>query len=95
MFLEQLNEHGVSTAVHWRPLHLHPYYQETFGWKPEDFPVASREWLRLITLPLFPGMTEQEQEHVVGCVRGLCVTHARSDRRLFSSPLPLGERGWG
>jgi perosamine synthetase len=71
-FLQRLNECGVGTSVHWRPLHLHPYYQETFGYRPEDFPVASREWLRLISLPLFPGMSEGEQEHVIGAVRGLC-----------------------
>ena len=40
-----LQEAGVGCSVHWRPLHLHPYYQERFSWTPEQFPVATREWL--------------------------------------------------
>ena len=67
---------GVGCSVHWRPLHLHPYYEETFGWRPEHLPVASREWLRLVSLPLFPGMRPEEQQHVVRVVRALCAEHA-------------------
>ncbi len=77
-FLQQLREQGVGSSVHWRPLHLHPYYEETFGWQPEHFPVATSQWQRLVSLPLFPGMREDEQEHVVGVVRDLCVRHAVS-----------------
>lgn len=70
-FVDRLRERGVGCSVHWRPLHLHPYYQETFGWAPSDLPVASREWERLVSLPLFPGMTPEEQTHVVQVVREL------------------------
>lgn len=61
----ELAEAGVRCSVHWRPLHLHPYYQETFGWKPEHLPVASRIWQQLISLPIFPGMRDSEQDHVI------------------------------
>src|SRR5262249_32343924 len=61
-FIDKLQRSGVGCSVHWRPLHLHPYYRTTFGWMPEDLPVATREWQRLISLPLFPSMTEEEQE---------------------------------
>jgi dTDP-4-amino-4,6-dideoxygalactose transaminase len=71
-FIEELNACGVGTSVHWRPLHLHPYYETTFGWRPTDLPVASREWRRLVSLPLFPAMTDEEFEHVVAEVRDLC-----------------------
>jgi perosamine synthetase len=71
-FTRALDEQRVGCSVHWRPLHLHPYYSDHFGWTPELLPVASREWLRLVSLPLFPGMTEQEQDHVIGAVRKLC-----------------------
>ena len=47
---------GVSCSVHWRPLHLHPYYEQTFGWRPADLPVASEVWTRLVSLPLFSAM---------------------------------------
>ena len=53
-FIEHLRSGGLGTSVHWRPLHLHPYYEETFGWKPEHCPAASTEWERRISLPLFP-----------------------------------------
>jgi perosamine synthetase len=58
-------------------LHLHPYYEETFGWRPEHLPVASREWTRLISLPLFPGMRREEWQHVVEVICGVCAAHAR------------------
>jgi perosamine synthetase len=81
VFVERLREQGVGCSVHWRPLHLHPYYQETFGWEPDDLPVATREWERLVSLPLFPGMTDEEQQYVVQVVRSLAAGDlARSKR---------------
>ena len=59
-FIDELRERGVACSVHWRPLHLHPYYAETFGWRPEDLPAATAVWERLISLPIFPGMREEE-----------------------------------
>jgi len=77
-FMEKLKEAGVGCSVHWRPLHLHPYYQSTFGWRPEDLPVATSIWERLVSLPIFPGMREEEVRHVVDAVRGLCARHRHS-----------------
>ena len=74
-FLIQLRERGVGFSVHWRPLHLHPYYQETFGWRPEDLPVASEVWQRTVSLPIFPGMTDPEVDAVIAAVRGLAALH--------------------
>jgi dTDP-4-amino-4,6-dideoxygalactose transaminase len=71
-FIRALDEQGVGSSVHWRPLHLHPYYREQFGWTPDMLPAASREWLRLVSLPLFPDMRDEEYNHVVGVVRNLC-----------------------
>lgn len=79
-FIEELKGRGVGTSVHWRPLHLHPYYQDTFGWGESDLPVASREWPRLVSLPLFPSMTDDEFDHVVQSVRVVC------DRFLKTQP---------
>lgn len=72
-FITRLKAAGVGCSVHWRPLHLHPYYRERFGWTSELFPVASPLWERLVSLPLFPGMQEAERAHVVRVVRDLCV----------------------
>jgi len=64
-FLSDLKDAGVGCSVHWRPLHLHPYYEDTFGWSPDDFPVATALWRTLVSLPIFPGMREDERDHVV------------------------------
>lgn len=71
-FIEQLKARGVMCSVHWRPLHLHPYYIETYGYRAADFPVAAREWERIISLPLFPTMTEEEVAHVIATVSTVC-----------------------
>jgi len=71
-FIEELARRGVGCSVHWRPLHLHPYYEETFHWRPEHFPVATAQWQRVVSLPLFPGMRDEEFDHVVRTVRELC-----------------------
>jgi perosamine synthetase len=74
-FIEKLNHAGVSTSVHWRPLHLHPYYEETFGWRAHHCPVASRVWRSRVSLPLFPGMTPGEIRYVIDTVRNVCEAH--------------------
>ena len=71
----------MGCSVHWRPLHLHPYYQETFGWRPEDLPVATAEWERLVSLPIFPDMREDEVDAVVervAAVQGAPVRRRRT-----------------
>jgi len=71
-FIEKLKLTGVGCSVHWRPLHLHPYYEEMFGWGQELLPVSTAEWQRLVSLPLFPGMTDIEIQHVVDSVSNIC-----------------------
>jgi perosamine synthetase len=75
-FVTELREHGVGFSVHWRPLHLHPYY-EGLGWRPEDCPVATEVWRRLVSLPIFPGMTDGEVDRVIEVVSTLCAMHGR------------------
>jgi len=71
-WIDALRARGVGCSVHWRPLHLHPYYEETYGWGEEQLPCASAVWPRLVSLPLFPGMRADEHQHVVQTVRDLC-----------------------
>src|SRR6185369_2011488 len=78
-FIEELKKAGVGCSVHWRPLHMHPYYEETFGWRAEDLPVATALFARLVSLPLFPGMREDEIRHVVRVVKGLCGRFAHEE----------------
>jgi perosamine synthetase len=76
-FMRELGRLGVNGSVHWRPLHLHPYYQETFGWRPEDCPVASAVWPRLVSLPIFSSMEPEQVEAVLAAVRSVCIRHQR------------------
>ncbi len=75
--LAELKSCGVGCSVHWKPLHLHAYYRETYGWRPEDFPVATAVWQRLVSVPVFSAMSDREIEHVVETVAQVCRRHAR------------------
>jgi dTDP-4-amino-4,6-dideoxygalactose transaminase len=76
-FIEALREKEVGTSVHFIPLHLHPYYRDRFGYKPEDFPNASEAFERIVSLPLYPGMTEANVRDVIVAVRKLVQQHRR------------------
>jgi perosamine synthetase len=68
-FIDELRALGVGCSVHWRPLHLHPYYETTFGLGPADLPVASALFERLVSIPIFSTMENGEVEHVVSALR--------------------------
>jgi perosamine synthetase len=67
-FISELKKRGIGTSVHFIPLHLHPHYQQKFGYKHGDFPNAESEYSCYFSLPLFPGMTELEIDQVIGAV---------------------------
>lgn len=71
-FLVELKEAGIGYTVHWRPLHLHPYYKEVFGWHAEDFPNATHVWERLVSIPVFAGMTDEQMEYVSQTITKIC-----------------------
>jgi perosamine synthetase len=77
-FIDELGKSGVGSSVHWMPLHLHPYYQNVHGYRPEHFPVATHEWQRLVSIPIFPSMTDEEQARVAGVLRSICRRYARA-----------------
>jgi dTDP-4-amino-4,6-dideoxygalactose transaminase len=70
-FIDELRDAGVGCSVHWRPLHAHPYYQERFSVAPSDYPAATAQFERLISIPLFSTMSDGEVDHVVDAVRRL------------------------
>lgn len=67
-FIKELADRGVSTSVHFIPLHLQPVYQRDYQYKPGDFPVAEREYQRSLSLPIYPAMREEEVEQVIWAV---------------------------
>jgi perosamine synthetase len=63
--IEALKELGIGTSVHFIPLHLHPYYRQRWGYGPGDCPVATAEYERVISLPIWPGMSPDDVDRVV------------------------------
>jgi dTDP-4-amino-4,6-dideoxygalactose transaminase len=67
-FIEELKARKIGTSVHFIPIHLHPYYRDKYGYKPDDFPVAYGEYQRLVSLPLYPRMSDQDVDDVIEAV---------------------------
>ncbi|MFQ5852309.1 MAG: DegT/DnrJ/EryC1/StrS family aminotransferase [Candidatus Binatia bacterium] len=67
-FIEALRDEGIGTSVHFIPLHLHPYYRDTLGYQPKDFPRATAISERIISLPIYPRMTTKDLQNVVAAV---------------------------
>lgn len=67
-FIERMSEEGVGTSVHFIPLHLHPYWRETCGATDEDLPVATAQFERTVSLPIFSSMTDEQVQTVIDAV---------------------------
>lgn len=67
-FIDELYRRNIATSVHFIPLHLHSYYRAKYGFAPGDFPVASREYERIVSLPLHPLMSDDDLQDVVEAV---------------------------
>jgi dTDP-4-amino-4,6-dideoxygalactose transaminase len=66
--LQLLNDKGIGTGVHYRSLAQQPYYQDTFGWRPDEYPASAAFGDRTISLPLGPKMGNADVERVVEAV---------------------------
>ncbi|MEI2608568.1 MAG: DegT/DnrJ/EryC1/StrS family aminotransferase [Candidatus Promineifilaceae bacterium] len=67
-FITKLKEKNIGTSVHFIPLHLHPYYRETYGYQPDDFPMAYQEYQKEISLPIYSKMSLSDVEYVIESV---------------------------
>ncbi|HEC35626.1 MAG TPA: DegT/DnrJ/EryC1/StrS aminotransferase family protein [Anaerolineae bacterium] len=76
-FIEELKALNIGSSVHFIPVHLHPFYRETFGYGPGDFPVAERIYERIISLPLFPKMSEDDVQDVIHAVKTVICRHRK------------------
>jgi perosamine synthetase len=75
-FIEILKKYNIGSSVHFIPLHLHPYYRESYGYSPKDFPIASNVFNRIVSLPLYPKMTKANVLEVIEVVREI-IKHYR------------------
>lgn len=63
--IRHLKQRGIATSVHYMPLHLHPLFKQF----DNSLPVASRVWKHMLTLPLFPELTDVEVDYVIDALR--------------------------
>jgi dTDP-4-amino-4,6-dideoxygalactose transaminase len=63
-----LRAENLGVNVHYIPVHQHPYYRERFGYKGGEYPVAEGAYERLISLPMFHAMTDQDVNDVIAAV---------------------------
>jgi dTDP-4-amino-4,6-dideoxygalactose transaminase len=70
-FIAELRALNIGSSVHFIPVHLHRYYREKYAYKPEDFPIALREYQRIVSLPLSPKMTDKDVNDVLQAVTRL------------------------
>jgi len=67
-FIRQMYDRNIGCSVHFIPVHLHQYYREKYQYQPEDFPVALREYERIVSLPLSARMSDQDVDDVIAAV---------------------------
>jgi dTDP-4-amino-4,6-dideoxygalactose transaminase len=77
-FIEQLKQLGIGTSVHFIPVHLHPYYKDKYRFRRTDFPTALGAYERMLSLPLFPDINDEEVNRVINAV----ITLAASNRKM-------------
>jgi UDP-4-amino-4-deoxy-L-arabinose-oxoglutarate aminotransferase len=76
-FLHALEEEKIGTGLHFPCMHLQKYYRERYGYRPRDLPRAEWNSERLFSLPLYPLLTEADQEDVATAMRKVIRRHAR------------------
>lgn len=74
-FIVELNNRNVGTSVHFIPVTHMSYYVNRFGFKPGDFPNTDKHFDRIVSLPLYPTMTEEQTQYVIDAVRDIVETY--------------------
>jgi dTDP-4-amino-4,6-dideoxygalactose transaminase len=76
-FIEELTTQRIGTSVHFIPIHLHPYYRDRYGYRPDAFPVAYDNYQRMLSLPLHPSLTDRDVTDVIEAVLDVVRRHRR------------------
>ncbi len=67
--MQRLKDYNIGTGLHYTAMHLHPYYQAAYGFKKGDFPEAERIGDHVLSLPLFPDLTQHQQQSVIDALK--------------------------
>lgn len=68
-FIEHMAKENIGTSVHFIPLHLQPYWRDTYHYKEEDYPIALKVFNSAMSLPIYPKMTDQDVHNVIAAVK--------------------------
>lgn len=79
LFIQEMKKRNIGTSVHFIPLHLQPFYKNTFGYKIGDFPIAEKVYKSLVSLPLYPKMTIKDVNDVIGAIKDILKENGKTD----------------
>lgn len=68
-FIRNLIIQGIGISVHYIPLHIMPYYQKKYGYKAQDFPETIRAYNAVFSLPVYPGLTDEQLERIISAIK--------------------------
>ena len=71
VFVEMMFKKGIGCSVHYIPLHLHPYWRDTYKLTPESFPVSQRTYKRCVSLPIYSKMDDSDVDRVISAVKSV------------------------
>lgn len=67
--MQELRDKGIGTQVHYIPVHTQPFYKETYGYKEGDYPIAEKYYEQELSLPLYPGLSDEDVNNVIEAVK--------------------------
>ena len=86
--IEDLRARGIGASVHFIPVHLHSFYASTYGYRRGDFPVAEAAFDSLISLPLWPGLSDDDVGYVAETIGELLEDKSTTVARLDGAWAP-------
>jgi dTDP-4-amino-4,6-dideoxygalactose transaminase len=88
-FIEELRARNIGTSVHFIPLHRHRFYRERYGYEVNQFPICEELYQGLLSLPLYPAMTDQDVTDVIEAVRDIVAAHRVPATKSMTALQPL------
>lgn len=79
-FMNELKKNKINTSVHFKPLHMFSYFKNKYGYKNADFPNASFLFDRIVSLPIYPSMTEEDIKYVIDTITTVVSMNKKSTR---------------
>ena len=77
-----MNQKGIGTSVHYKPLHRMTYYMETYNLNPGDFPQTEKIWKGTVSLPIYPDLKEDELQYICKTIKNILKTN-NNLRKIF------------